>query len=247
MKTHNILSYWLFTALMCLILGACSEEEDYSTVVEIESGKTTTLIATPNPGYKFVGFYEPNGTRLSANNNYVYSVASAGTIFAVFKELQEHTLVVTNNIYRGNNPKDGGGNGDVTVTLYVYDSQTDTTPEVYTGKNIAQAEVQDGKWFKWVITGKPTGLDKFIAFRAPDVMTGVYGKLDVLFEKDGYGYQYDPVTGVHSYTSDFMQMDWENYPTDSLVVDNYTDFNKTSYKVNLHYCYEDRYGRPTCE
>ena len=38
MKTHNILSYWLFTALMCLILGACSEDEDYSTIVEIESG-----------------------------------------------------------------------------------------------------------------------------------------------------------------------------------------------------------------
>lgn len=38
MKTHNILSYWLFTALMCLILGACSEEDEYTSIVEIESG-----------------------------------------------------------------------------------------------------------------------------------------------------------------------------------------------------------------
>jgi len=38
MKTHNILSYWLFTALMCLVLGACSEEDEYTSIVEIESG-----------------------------------------------------------------------------------------------------------------------------------------------------------------------------------------------------------------
>lgn len=43
MKTHDILSYWLFTALMCLILGACSEEDDYSTVVEIESGNLKAI------------------------------------------------------------------------------------------------------------------------------------------------------------------------------------------------------------
>lgn len=52
MKTHNILSYWLFTALMCLILGACSEEEDYSTVVEIESGN---LKAVTYDSAKFSG------------------------------------------------------------------------------------------------------------------------------------------------------------------------------------------------
>lgn len=52
MKTHNILSYWLFTALMCLILGACSEEEDYSTVVEIQSGN---LKAVTYDSAKFSG------------------------------------------------------------------------------------------------------------------------------------------------------------------------------------------------
>lgn len=52
MKTHNILSYWLFTALMCLILGACSEEEDYSTIVEIESGN---LKAVTYDSAKFSG------------------------------------------------------------------------------------------------------------------------------------------------------------------------------------------------
>lgn len=52
MKTHNILSYWLFTALMCLILGACSEEDDYSTVVEIQSGN---LKAATYDSVKFSG------------------------------------------------------------------------------------------------------------------------------------------------------------------------------------------------
>lgn len=52
MKTHNILSYWLFTTLMCLILGACSEDEDYSTIVEIESGN---LKAVTYDSAKFSG------------------------------------------------------------------------------------------------------------------------------------------------------------------------------------------------
>lgn len=38
MKTLDILSHWLFTALICLILGACSNDDEYTTIVEIESG-----------------------------------------------------------------------------------------------------------------------------------------------------------------------------------------------------------------
>ena len=52
MKTYNILSYWLFTALLCFVLGACSEDEDYSTVVEIQSGN---LKATTYDSVKFSG------------------------------------------------------------------------------------------------------------------------------------------------------------------------------------------------
>ena len=38
MKTLDMLSHWLFAALMCFLLGACSNDDEYTTVVEIESG-----------------------------------------------------------------------------------------------------------------------------------------------------------------------------------------------------------------
>lgn len=38
MKKHGNLSYWLFITLICFILGACNNDEEYTTVVEIESG-----------------------------------------------------------------------------------------------------------------------------------------------------------------------------------------------------------------
>lgn len=38
MKTFDILSYWLFTGLICLLVGACSNDDEYTTVVEIKSG-----------------------------------------------------------------------------------------------------------------------------------------------------------------------------------------------------------------
>ncbi len=216
--------------------------ESGTTTITVEQGGTTTLIATANTGYKFVGFYEPNGTRISTENNYVLTVAAPGTVFAVFQPIENYSVIVTNNVYRGSNPKDGGGNGNVTVTLNVY-SDFDGTKLLRSinGKNIAQLEISDGEYFQWVITGVPTGIDTFVGFRSPDPDTGYYGLLDVQFEEDGYGYQY--VDGVHSYTSAMMLMDWSNYDGDTLTINNVTDFNKTSYKIDLHYVYKDRYER----
>lgn len=47
-----ILNQWLFTALLCLILGACNDEDNYSSVVEIESGN---LKAVTYDSAKFSG------------------------------------------------------------------------------------------------------------------------------------------------------------------------------------------------
>ena len=38
MKTLDILSHWLFTALVCLLVAACSNDDEYTTIVEIKSG-----------------------------------------------------------------------------------------------------------------------------------------------------------------------------------------------------------------
>lgn len=220
--------------------GSAYFAESGITEVSRKQGETTTLIANSNPGYKFVGFYEPDGTRISSSNNHVLTVAQPGTVFAVFQPIENNTVVVTNNVYRGSNPKDGGGNGDVTVTLNVYSDEAGTNLlRTETDKNIAQLEIADNEYFQWVITGVPSGVDTFVGFRTPDPDTGYYGLLDVQFNEDGYGYQY--VDGVHSYTSAMMLMDWSNYDGTTLTIENVTDFNKTSYIVDLHYTYKDRY------
>lgn len=220
--------------------GSAYFAESGITEVLVNQGDTTTLIANSNPGYKFVGFYEPDGTRISSSNNHVLTVAQPGTVFAVFQPIENNSVVVTNNVYRGSNPKDGGGNGDVTVTLNVYSDEAGTTLlRSITGKNIAQLEIADDEYFQWVITGVPSGVDTFVGFRTPDPETGYYGILDVQFDEYDYGYQY--VDGVHSYTSAMMLMDWSNYEGTTLTIENVTDFNKTSYLVDLHYTYKDRY------
>ena len=80
MKTHNILSYWLFTALMCLILGACSEEEDYSTIVEIQSGnlKAVTYDSAKFSGKVVSGNAKEIGVCWGLNPNPTVNDASVG-------------------------------------------------------------------------------------------------------------------------------------------------------------------------
>ena len=80
MKTHNILNYWLFTALMCLIFGACSEDEDYSTIVEIQSGnlKAVTYDSAKFSGKVVSGNAKEIGVCWSLNPNPTVSDSSVG-------------------------------------------------------------------------------------------------------------------------------------------------------------------------
>ena len=80
MKTHNILNYWLFTALMCLILGACSEDEDYSTIVEIQSGnlKAVTYDSAKFSGKVVSGNAKEIGVCWSLNPNPTVNDSSVG-------------------------------------------------------------------------------------------------------------------------------------------------------------------------
>ena len=223
--------------------GGTGAFHDGSDAISVDQGTVITAIATAKPGYKFVGFYDPYANRLSSSNNYEITVTSRGTVYAVFEKIASSTVIVTNDLYRGSNPQNGGGNGTYSVSLYVYSDANKSNPVVATGKNSASLTVADGEYFQWVITGKALGVDTFAGFRTPDKDSGYYELLDVPYDEEwGYGLQYDESTNTYSFTSAMMCMNWKNYGSpETLNIVNVTDFNKTSYIVDLHYVYRDRY------
>lgn len=71
MKTLDILNYWLYTALICLIFGACSNDDEYTTSVEIESGnlKAVTYDSVQFSGKVISGNPKEIGACWSINPN----------------------------------------------------------------------------------------------------------------------------------------------------------------------------------
>lgn len=56
-------------------------------------GSTATLIAVPNTGYMFIGWYE-NGISLTASTMYIFTVSSTRTLEARFKQVEYHTITI---------------------------------------------------------------------------------------------------------------------------------------------------------
>ena len=59
-----------------------------------DEGSKITLKATPNSGWEFEGWYE-NGTKVSTNENYTFTVSSARTLQAIFKEKPQKSDIIT--------------------------------------------------------------------------------------------------------------------------------------------------------
>lgn len=207
--------------------------------VTVGLGDTVTLQGETGQQYKFVGFYTEDGTIIESDNPYDMMAASDQTIFAVFQKIGEGSLVVTNNIYRGTNPQDGGGNGTLSVALLITHNGTTTT---YSGTNTANATIEDGDTFRWVITGKAKGIDTFKAFREPE--TDVDGRTYYV-ELDDPSCLEELADVTWRYTSVEQEWNWyqqvgtgDKYKTINL----FTDFNKVSAYAQLTYKYVDRFG-----
>lgn len=237
---------------------------NYKSFDTIDQGTSAVMRATPNEGFAFVGFYEENGDFISKYNPYGNKVFAVDTtVYAVFKEVGNGSITITNNIYDSAkpNPTPGGGNGKVSVTLVItpwnktYDEQGNPvygTPVTYTGETSVSATIQDGDLFHIVLTGERSGADNFLAFRMPDKDNDgniYYVALDdaefLNVNKDDNG---KAVSATYE-TAD-MVWDWNEQlgtggtsnTLQAKTFNYYTDFSKTDINATLEYKYKDRFG-----
>lgn len=59
------------------------------------TGETTTVTATPNEGFTFLGWYDPSGTLLSQEFSYSFTIADDLQLEARFEKLYELTLIAS--------------------------------------------------------------------------------------------------------------------------------------------------------
>lgn len=207
----------------------------------VPQGDTCTLSGTPANGYKLVGFYSESGELLPSSTPVV---GSSATYFAVFQALHAGTVTLTNTIYRFDNPTHSGGSGSLGVKLivtpYIASSGTYDAPVTYTGSSSVTARISDNDKLRWVITGKASGADEFIAFRQPEQQADgsvYYAALD------------DPAclsadSSSATYTSYEIIWNWAKQDTSGnkkLVINEYTDFRKVSVMATLDYKYKNRF------
>lgn len=207
----------------------------------VPQGDTCTLSGTPANGYKLVGFYSETGELLPSSTPVV---GSSATYFAVFQALPAGTVTLTNTIYRFDNPTHSGGSGSLGVKLivtpYITSSGTYGDPVTYTGSSSVTAPISDNDKLRWVITGKASGADEFIAFRQPEQQadgTVYYAALD---DPDCLSADSSSAT----YTSYEIIWNWAKQDTSGnkkLVINEYTDFRKVSVMATLEYKYKNRF------
>ena len=236
---------------------------NYKSFDTIDQGTSAVMRATPNEGFAFVGFYEENGDFISKYNPYGNKVFAVDTtVYAVFKEVADGTITITNNIYDSAkpNPTPGGGNGKVSVTLVItpwdHDDEQGNpvygTPLSYTGETSVSATINDGDKFHIILTGERTGADNFLAFRMPDkdIDGNIY--YVALDDAEFLNVTKDPNGKAKSaiYTTADMVWDWtEQLGTggtsntlQAKTFNYYTDFSKTDINATLEYRYKDRFG-----
>ena len=120
---------------------------------EYEEGKTVTLTATPNSGYKFVNWTE-NGTAVSTSATYSFTASANRTLVANFKEdvvVTEYALWVGGVRVTSENAGDILGDGtakfegdaakgtltltNANITGSAYDEETNSRGNIITGKS----------------------------------------------------------------------------------------------------------------
>ena len=236
---------------------------NYKSFDTIDQGTSAVMRATPNEGFAFVGFYEENGDFISKYNPYGNKVFAVDTtVYAVFKEVGNGSITITNNIYDSAkpNPNPGGGNGKVSVTLVItpwdHDDEQGNpvygTPLSYTGETSVSATIEDGDLFHIILTGERYGADNFLAFRMPDKDNDGNIYYVALDDAEFLNVKTDTNGKAKSaiYTTADMVWDWTKQLGTTVTSETkkaktfsyYTDFSKTDINATLEYRYKDRFG-----
>ncbi len=211
----------------------------------VEQGDTCTISGIPNEGYVIDGYYTESGEQLPDNQPIV---GSSATYFVVYKALEGGSVTLTNNLYTGTNPKNGGGSGALGVELLIkrYDSATGTYGEAesFTGSTSVSASIGDLDKLQWVVKARPTGADEFKCFRQRERLAD--GSIFYASFNDADCLSVDSATGTYTYKSNEIIWNWAQQDTsgsNKVLISTFTDFRKVSVFATLHYEYLDRYNQ----
>lgn len=98
-----------------ILLKTINEGGSVAGLSQTALGKSATITATPNSGYTFKGWYD-NGTRLTTNQSYSFTVSSTAKTYTA-KFIKTGTTEYTSEKYFTAVYKAEGGTGDGSVTV----------------------------------------------------------------------------------------------------------------------------------
>lgn len=216
----------------------------------VERGDTVALAATPAAGYKFVGWYASNGTRISTSTTTSIDAVIDATYTAVFQALGEGEFVVTHEIYHGGGssayiPEAHGGRADLYVGIV-----NDTTGETFafTKTGMGSVTAREGDELIITIGTDPLGVDRFFSWYIDAV--DKYGL--TTYEEVGvdnydgsgeYGNLYDNGVDTVEGSSQLVRFQFKyTVKPDIFNIALYSDVLPTSANAKLVYKYENRYG-----
>lgn len=213
---------------------------------KIDRDSQLKLIAQPQSGFKFVGWYNAETKQLvSKQREYTEGTAVAGATFiAVFQPLKEGSFTINHNLYTGAGdgytplPLEGKGK------LYIgVEYEDGTVIEKLDVNNSVSFDAQEGTTYVIKIATDPDLLDEFDAWYVQT--KDKYGR--VTYEEIGmdnfgeYGNLHDNGdTVVGRNDKVFLTFKHTVEKDEEMTIDIYSNIKKKDDKITLYYRYNDR-------
>lgn len=216
----------------------------------VERGDTVALAATPAAGYKFVGWYTSNGTKISSATTTSVNAVIDSTYTAVFQALGEGEFVVTHEIYHGGGssayvPDAHGGRADLYVGI---ENKTTGAKFDFTKTGMGSVSAKENDELIITIGTDPLGVDRFFSWYIDAV--DKYGLttyeevgVDNYDGSEMYGNLYNNGVATVEGSSQLVYFKFTYIvKPDIFNIALYSDVIPTSANAKLVYKYENRYG-----
>ncbi len=218
-------------------------------VATVVKGKSASISAVPKAGYKFIGWYSPNGALFSKNSTYTIADVSFDTyVTAVFQKLKDDEFVITHELYTGGatgyNPDAFGGTGDLYIGVANEDG-TDISPLAV--RDSLSFDAVEGNRYIIKIATDPHGADKFYAWYTSALdkfgnTTYEEVGVDNFNQNTEYGNLFDNKVDTVVGSNGLVQFWFYHTVGTDFTLDLYSNITAVSANVKLIYKYEDRVG-----